>query len=125
LVLNSGAKVTEGLAIRKSQRELLAARIKPKTNRVMVSGFGQYPMRSATSVPVADGSFTLEQWNSAKAFLATEMNDRPLTHRVIGILWGGSRPIRTLEIRFNLEEDLRPRGQIFADHKRSLEFLVA
>ena len=124
-MLNSGAKVTEGLAIRKSRRELLAARIKPKTNRVMVFGFGQHPMRSATWVPVADGSFTLEQWNSAKAFLETQMNDRPLTHRVIGILWGGSRPIRTLEIRFNLEEDLRPRGQIFADHKRSLEFLAA
>jgi DMSO/TMAO reductase YedYZ molybdopterin-dependent catalytic subunit len=167
--------------------DLLASRIKPKTNRVMVSGFDQYPMRSATSVPGADWIFTLEQLDSAKAFLATQMNGQPLTkdhgalvrlvvpgwygcacikwvnaitfvnddaeatsqmqefaarthqqsvpklaneykpasidqaampirvekwlvngkikYRVAGILWGGSRPIKTLEIRFNPEED--------------------
>jgi DMSO/TMAO reductase YedYZ molybdopterin-dependent catalytic subunit len=167
--------------------DLLAARIKPKTNRVMVSGFDQYPTKSVTSVPGADWIFTLEQLNSTKAFLATQMNTRPLTrdhgapvrllvpgwygcacikwvnaisfvnddaeatsqmqefaarthqqgvpkfareyrpaiidqaampirvekwlmkdgikYRVIGILWGGSRPIKVLEIRFNPEED--------------------
>lgn len=167
--------------------DLLASRIKPKTNRVMVSGFDQYTMRSATSVPGADWIFTLEQLDSAKAFLATQMNGQPLTkdhgapvrlvvpgwygctcikwvnaitfvnddaeatsqmqefaarthqqgvpklanaykpasidqaampirvekwlvngkikYRVTGILWGGSRPIKTLEIRFNPEED--------------------
>ncbi len=166
---------------------LLATRVKPRTDRVMVSGFDQYPMKSATSIAGADWIFTLEELESAKAFLATEMNGRPLTrdhgapvrlvvpgwygctcikwvnairfvdndvdatsqmeefaarthqqgvpkfareyrpaiidqaampvrvekwlvkdrikYRVIGILWGGSRPIKVLEIRFNPEED--------------------
>src|SRR5260370_13367839 len=58
---------------------LLAARVKPRTDRVMVSGFEQYPMKSATSIAGADWIFTLEELESAKAFLATEMNGRPLT----------------------------------------------
>jgi DMSO/TMAO reductase YedYZ molybdopterin-dependent catalytic subunit len=167
--------------------EVLEARRKPRTDRVMVSGFDQYPMKSATSTPGADWIFTLEELKTTKAFLATEMNGRPLTrdhgapvrlvvpgwygctcikwvnaitfidddaeatsqmeefaarthqqgvprlakdyraaaidqaampirvekwlvnerikYRVIGILWGGSRPIKVLEIRFNPEDD--------------------
>jgi len=167
--------------------DLLAVRIKPRTDRVMVSGFDQYPMKSAMSIPGADWIFTLEQLKSAKAFLAIEMNRKPLTndhgapvrlvapgwygctcikwvnaitfvdenapatsqmqefaarthqqgvpklagdyrpatidqaampirvekwfvdgrirYRVVGILWGGSRPAKVLEIRFNPEED--------------------
>jgi DMSO/TMAO reductase YedYZ molybdopterin-dependent catalytic subunit len=167
--------------------DLLASRVKPQTNRVMVSGFDQYPKRSTTSIPGADWIFTLEHLNSAKAFLATEMNGQPLTknhgapirllvpgwygctcikwlnaitfvdddaeatsqmqefaarthqqgtpklardyrpatidqaampirvekwlvdgsikYRVVGILWGGSRLVKALEIRFNPEED--------------------
>ena len=167
--------------------DLLATRIKLRTNRVMVSGFDQYPTRSATSIPGADWIFTVEQINSAKAFLATDMNGQPLTkdhgapirlfvpgwygcacikwvnaitfvdsdaeatsqmqefaarthqqgvprlardyrpaaidqaampirvekwlvdgrikYRVVGVLWGGSRLVKALEIRFNPEED--------------------
>ena len=167
--------------------DLLATRTKPRTDRVMVSGFDQYTMKSATSIPGADWIFTLEELHSAKAFLATEMNGRPLTrdhgapvrlvapgwygctcikwvkaitfvdenflatsqmqefaarthqqgipklardyrpatidqaampirvekwfvdgrirYRVVGILWGGSRLVKALEIRFNPEED--------------------
>ena len=167
--------------------DLLGTRIKPRTNRVMVSGFDQYPTRSATSIPGADWIFTVEQINSAKAFLATDMNGQPLTkdhgapirlfvpgwygcacikwvnaitfvdsdaeatsqmqefaarthqqgvprlardyrpaaidqaampirvekwlvdgrikYRVVGVLWGGSRLVKALEIRFNPEED--------------------
>lgn len=167
--------------------DLFASRIKPRTNRVMVSGFDQYSTRSATSIPGADWIFTLEQLNLAKAFLATDMNGQPLTkdhgapirllvpgwygctcikwvnaitfvdenfgatsqmqefaarthqqglpelardyrpaiidqaampirvekwfvdgrikYRVVGILWGGSRLVKALEIRFNPEED--------------------
>jgi DMSO/TMAO reductase YedYZ molybdopterin-dependent catalytic subunit len=170
--------------------DLLAARIKSRTDRVMVSGFDQYPMKSATSIPGADWIFTLEELKSTKAFLAMEMNGRPLTkdhgapvrlivpgwygctcikwvnaitfidddaeatsqmqefaarthqqgvpklakdyrpaaidqaampirvekwlvngrikYRVIGILWGGSRPIKVLEIRFNPDKDYVP-----------------
>ena len=167
--------------------DLFASRVKPRSSRVMVSGFDQYPGRSATSVPGADWVFTVEQLDTAKAFLALEMNGKPLTkdhgapvrllvpgwygctcikwvnaitfveenvaatsqmrefaarthqygapelakdyrpaiidqaampirvekwsvgggikYRVVGILWGGSRPIKSLEIRFNPEED--------------------
>jgi DMSO/TMAO reductase YedYZ molybdopterin-dependent catalytic subunit len=167
--------------------DLLASRVKSQTNRVMVSGFDQYSTRSATSIPGADWIFTVEHLNSAKAFLATDMNGQPLTkdrgaptrllvpgwygctcikwvnaitfvdedflatsqmqefatrthqegvpklardyrpaiidqaampirvekwfvdgrikYRVVGILWGGSRLVKTLEMRFNPEED--------------------
>ena len=170
--------------------DLLAARVKPKTDRVMVSGFDQYSTKSVTSVPGADWIFTLEQLHSAKAFLATQMNGRLLTkdhgaparlvvpgwygctcikwvnaitlvkkdaeatsqmqefaarthqqgvpklaneykpasieqaampirlekwlvngkirYRVVGLLWGGSRTVKVLEIRFNPEEDYVP-----------------
>lgn len=166
--------------------DLLGGRIKPRTNRLMVSGFDQYSMRSLTSIPGADWIFSLEQLTAAKAFLATEMNGQPLTkdhgapvrllvpgwygcacikwvnsitfvgedaqatsqmqefaarthqqgvpklannyrpaiidqaampirvekwlvngktkYRVVGILWGGSQPVKVLEIRFNPEE---------------------
>jgi len=59
--------------------DLLATRIKPRTDRVMVSGFDQYPMKSATSIPGADWVFTVEQLKASKAFLATEMNGQPLS----------------------------------------------
>lgn len=167
--------------------DLLGGRIKPRSNRVMVSGFDQYSMRSATSIPGADWIFSLEQLTEAKAFLATEMSGQPLTkdhggsvrllvpgwygctcikwlnaitfvdndaeatsqmqefaarthqhgvpklakdyksaiidqaampirvekwlangkikYRIVGILWGGSQPVKVLEIRFNPEED--------------------
>jgi len=167
--------------------DLLDRPIKPGANRVMVSGFDQYPTQSAISIPGAEWTFTLEQLRSAKAFLATEMNGKPLTkdhgapvrlvvpgwygctcikwvnaitfvgddveatsqmqefaarthqqgvhklvknytpatidqaampirvekwvvngklkYRVVGILWGGSRPVKALEIRFNPDGD--------------------
>jgi DMSO/TMAO reductase YedYZ molybdopterin-dependent catalytic subunit len=167
--------------------ELLATRIRQRTDRVMVSGFDEYPMKSATSIPGADWAFTVEQLRASKAFLATEMNGQPLSedhgapvrlimpgwygctsikwvnaitfvdenfmatsqmqefaarthqqgvpklardyhpaiidqaampiriekwlvdsrikYRVVGILWGGSRLVKALEIRFNPEED--------------------
>ncbi len=167
--------------------DLLATRMKTRTERVMVSGFDQYPMKSATSIPGADWVFTVEQLRASKAFLATEMNGQPLSkdhgapvrlvvpgwygcasikwvnaitfvdenflatsqmqefaarthqqgvpklardyrpaiidhaampirveewfedgrikYRVVGILWGGSRLVKALEIRFNPEED--------------------
>jgi hypothetical protein len=31
--------------------------------------------------------------------------DEKIIYRVVGILWGGSRPVKALEIRFNPEED--------------------
>jgi len=173
-----------------SVSDLLSAPLKPRTSRVMFSGFDSYPTRSITSVPGADWIFTLDQLKAANAFLATQMNGQPLTrdhgapvrlvvpgwygctcikwvnvitfvaedavapsqmqefasrthqqgvpklakdykpasmdqaampirvekwqvgektkYRVIGILWGGSKPIKSLQIRLNPEEDYVP-----------------
>ena len=56
-------------------------RLKPKAqaHRVLISGFDQYEAKSASSVPGASWIFTPDQLRSAGAFLATEMNDQPLT----------------------------------------------
>jgi DMSO/TMAO reductase YedYZ molybdopterin-dependent catalytic subunit len=167
--------------------DLLEERVKPRSGGVMVSGFDEYPAKSATSIAGAEWIFSLEELKAAKAFLATEMNGELLTRdhgapvrlmvpgwygctcikwvnaisfvdesaaatsqmeefaarthqqgvpklardyrpatidqaampirvekwfvdgrircRVAGIMWGGSRPVKVLEIRFNPEED--------------------
>ena len=164
--------------------------LKRNASRVMVSGFDTYSSSSKTSVAGADWIFALEELDSARAFLATEMNGQPLTrdhgaplrlvvpgwygctcikwvteikvvsddaeatsqmrefaarthqtgapllardysparidqtampirvekwlvngkvkYRVAGILWGGTQPVKKLEIRFNPEEDYVP-----------------
>ena len=174
----AGAPVSEVLGL---------VRPKSQATRVMISGFDRYSTKSSTSIPGADWIFTLDELASSKAFLATEMDGKPLTrnhgapvrlavpgwygcacikwvnaitlvddtveatsqmqefagrthqqgipklardyrpasidqsampirvekwlvegkikYRVAGILWGGSRPVDTLEIRFNPEED--------------------
>jgi len=46
--------------------------------RVLISGFDQYSLPSANSVPGASWVFTREQLESSGAFLASEMNDQPL-----------------------------------------------
>ena len=171
--------------------ELLeSVKFKPQSTRVLVSGFDTYPTKSITSQPGASWVFTWDELRSAGAFLATEMNGKPLTkdhgapvrllvpgwygcacikwvneitlvedaveatsqmqefagrtqqqgvpklvrdykparieqaamptriekwllgeriaYRVVGILWGGSGPANTLQIRFNPEEDYVP-----------------
>ncbi|HEV2385897.1 MAG TPA: molybdopterin-dependent oxidoreductase [Candidatus Acidoferrales bacterium] len=171
--------------------EILArARAKPQATRVLVSGFDRYATPSVSSVPGASWVFTLNELESAGAFLATELDGAPLArdhgaplrlvapgwygcacikwvneitlvddsrgatsqmreyasrtmqdgvpqmakdykpavvdqaampirvekwlvsgkikYRVVGILWGGNRPVKKLEIRFNPEEDYVP-----------------
>ncbi|MFY9532043.1 MAG: molybdopterin-dependent oxidoreductase [Candidatus Acidiferrales bacterium] len=177
----AGAPVSEVLEM---------AGIAPQATRVLISGFDRYLTESTTSAPGADWIFTPEELRSSRAFLATEMNGRPLTREhgapvrllvpgwygctcikwvqeirfvgedaaatsqmqefakrthqsgvpslakdyrpasidqaampiriekwlvdekikycVVGILWGGSRPVNVLEIRFNPEEDYAP-----------------
>jgi DMSO/TMAO reductase YedYZ molybdopterin-dependent catalytic subunit len=169
---------------------ILEAKVKPRSEHLIISGFDQYPNNSMTSVPGAEWMFTLQQLKAANAFLATEMNGqalsrdhgapvrlvmpgwygctcikwvnavtfvdqgaaatsqmqefaarthqqgvpklakdyRPATidqaampirvekwmvsgkikYRVVGMLWGGSRLVKTLEMRFNPEEDYVP-----------------
>jgi DMSO/TMAO reductase YedYZ molybdopterin-dependent catalytic subunit len=52
---------------------------KQQGRRVLISGFDQYATKSVTSVPGASWSFSLEELRNAQAFLATEMNESPLT----------------------------------------------
>ena len=161
------------------------AKAKSRTARVLVSGFDRYASESRTSIPGASWVFSPEQLE--KAFLATELNGKPLPkdhgapvrlvvpgwygctcvkwvneitlveegveatsqmreyasrtlqkgvprlakdfdpasidqaampiriekwgvadkvqYRVVGIAWGGSRPVKVLQIRFNPDED--------------------
>ncbi len=51
----------------------------PNTKQILVSGFDRYASKSTTSVPGASWIFTPDQLKAAGAFLATEMNDAPLT----------------------------------------------
>ncbi|HEV1993893.1 MAG TPA: molybdopterin-dependent oxidoreductase [Candidatus Acidoferrum sp.] len=52
---------------------------RPQAPRVLITGFDQYATKSVTSVPGASWVFSLEELRSARAFLATEMNQLPLT----------------------------------------------
>jgi DMSO/TMAO reductase YedYZ molybdopterin-dependent catalytic subunit len=47
--------------------------------RVLISGFDRYLAQSRTSIPGASWIFTMDQLISSSAFLATQMNDQPLT----------------------------------------------
>jgi len=169
---------------------LKSANANAQPSRILVSGFDTYPTKSVSSQSGASWVFSWDELKSARAFLATEMNRRPLTkdhgapirlivpgwygcacikwvneitlvdeiaeatsqmqefavrtgqhgvpklardykpatidqaamptriekwlvndrihYRVTGILWGGSRPVKGLEIRFNPEEDYVP-----------------
>src|SRR5437867_1742204 len=50
-----------------------------QASRVLVTGFDQYATKSMTSVPGASWVFSIGDLNAAGAFLATEMNGKPLT----------------------------------------------
>src|SRR5260370_35613760 len=52
---------------------MLEAMVKPRTDRVIISGFDEYPDKSMTSIPGAAWMFTLEQLKTARACLATQM----------------------------------------------------
>ena len=169
---------------------LTAAKPKSAARHVLISGFDRYATKSVTSTPGASWIFGLDDLLKANAFLATQLDSKPLakdhgapvrlivpgwygcccikwvdhislvdesaestsqmleyatrTHqngaptlakdflparidhaampiriekwivdgkiryRVVGILWGGSQPVKTLVIRFNPEEDYVP-----------------
>ncbi|MHB8500631.1 MAG: molybdopterin-dependent oxidoreductase [Candidatus Acidiferrales bacterium] len=52
---------------------------KLQASRVLISGFDQYATKSLTSVPGASWVFSIGELKAAQAFLATEMNEKPLT----------------------------------------------
>jgi DMSO/TMAO reductase YedYZ molybdopterin-dependent catalytic subunit len=51
---------------------------KPQVSRVMITGFDQYATNSMTSVAGASWVFSIGELKAAEAFLATEMNGKPL-----------------------------------------------
>jgi len=53
--------------------------VKRRGSRVLITGFDQYATKSVTSIPGASWVFSLEELRNARAFLATEMNESPLT----------------------------------------------
>src|SRR5438552_247707 len=52
---------------------------KPYASRVLITGFDQYAAKSMSSVPGASWVFPTGELRAARAFLATEMNEKPLT----------------------------------------------
>ncbi len=52
---------------------------KPYASRVLITGFDQYATKSMSSVPGASWVFPTGELRAARAFLATEMNEKPLT----------------------------------------------
>jgi len=70
-----GVASWKGVAI----SDILEAKVKPQSDRVMISGVDVYKRNSATSISGADWVFTVEQLKATGAFLATEMNGQPLS----------------------------------------------
>jgi DMSO/TMAO reductase YedYZ molybdopterin-dependent catalytic subunit len=58
---------------------LEAVKSQSQDDRVLISGFDEYSSASASSLPGASWIFARDELLSAGAFLATEMNGRPLT----------------------------------------------
>ena len=52
---------------------------KPYASRVLITGFDQYATKSMSSVPGASWVFPTGELRAARAFLATEMNEKSLT----------------------------------------------
>jgi DMSO/TMAO reductase YedYZ molybdopterin-dependent catalytic subunit len=55
------------------------AKLNPGASRVLIAGFDTYAASSSSSVAGASWIFTLDELRSARAFLATEMDGRPLS----------------------------------------------
>jgi DMSO/TMAO reductase YedYZ molybdopterin-dependent catalytic subunit len=91
---------------------------KPAGKRILVSGFDTYATVSKTSIPSASWVFTVEQLTSAKAFLATGMNNQPLTvnHgspvRLIVPGWYGCTCIKWLDEIAFVDEDIEATDQM-------------
>jgi DMSO/TMAO reductase YedYZ molybdopterin-dependent catalytic subunit len=83
---------------------------KSQASRVLITGFDQYATKSRTSVPGASWIFTIKELKTAQAFLATEMNDQPLTAdhgapiRLVVPGWYGCTCIKWVE-RITLVDD--------------------
>jgi len=58
---------------------LTMAKIDSQGGRILVSGFDEYEAQSTGSIPGASWIFTREELQKSHAFLATKMNEEPLT----------------------------------------------
>jgi DMSO/TMAO reductase YedYZ molybdopterin-dependent catalytic subunit len=91
---------------------------RPPGSRVLITGFDQYATKSRTSVPGASWIFTLKELKAAQAFLATEMNDQPLTEdhgapiRLVVPGWYGCTCIKWVERITFVGESAEPTSQM-------------
>ncbi len=103
------------------------AKVKPSATRVLVSGFDRYAKESKTSVPGASWIFSLEQLKAARAFLATELNDQPLTkdhgapHRLVVPGWYGCTCIKWVNEITLVGEDAEATSQMQEYAARTLQ----
>jgi DMSO/TMAO reductase YedYZ molybdopterin-dependent catalytic subunit len=107
---------------------------KPQTSRILITGFDQYATKSRTSIPGASWIFTLEELKAAQAFLATEMNDKPLTEdhgapvRLVVPGWYGCACIKGVERITVVADDAEATSQMqeyaARTHQRGLPALA-
>jgi DMSO/TMAO reductase YedYZ molybdopterin-dependent catalytic subunit len=102
---------------------LASAKIERPSSRVLISGFDRYPIASSTSLPGASWIFTVDELQSSKAFLATEMNGSSLTNdhgapvRMVVPGWYGCTCIKWVNEVTLVSEDAPATSQMreFAD----------
>jgi len=107
---------------------------KPQASRVLITGFDQYAAKSRTSVSGASWIFTAKELKAAQAFLATEMNDQPLTQdhgapiRLVVPGWYGCTCIKWVERITFVDDKAEPTSQMLEyagrTHQRGLPALA-
>ena len=91
---------------------------KATANRVLISGFDQYQTESTSSIPGASWIFLPEELKSAGAFLATGMNDQPLTRdhgapvRLVVPGWYGCTCIKWVDTITLVDDDAEATSQM-------------
>lgn len=97
---------------------LASSKVELRAGRVLISGFDRYPVGSASSIAGASWIFTPEQLKSSNAFLATEMNGRPLLKdhgapvRLVVPGWYGCTCIKWVNQIIVVEEDAAATSQM-------------
>jgi DMSO/TMAO reductase YedYZ molybdopterin-dependent catalytic subunit len=90
----------------------------PKDARVLVSGFDRYASTSVNSTPGASWIFSLDDIHSTGAFLATEMDGKPLTRdhgapvRLVVPGWYGCTCIKWLNEITAVPDNAEPTSQM-------------
>jgi len=103
------------------------AKAKSANARVLISGFDRYSTASRTSIPGASWAFSREQLVKAGAFLATELNGRPLPKdhgapiRLVVPGWYGCTSIKWVNEITLVEEAVEATSQMREYAARTLQ----